>query len=169
MKKAGEILSVVFREIFDEKELRQAQGYSKLFSSWIWLTKKYGIAAAADHSRIRELDRNILLVEADHPGWIQILQTKEHKILDDLRLQFPDLDINGISFRLSREPRGGNQDDGLEEADSGDAAAPLPEEAPQEEKKSGYESIKDESLQKSLKSLEKSIAARNNARNRRKK
>jgi hypothetical protein len=164
VKKAGDILSA----FFDEKMMQQAQGYSKLFSSWIWLTKKYGIAAAADHSRIRELERNILQVEADHPGWIQILQTKEHKLLEDLQVQFPDLDLRGISFRLSREPPLGgekNPDGGpetavFEAADPG----PLPEEAPEEEKKSGYDNIKNEKLRESLKSLEKHIAARNSRR-----
>ena len=162
MKKAGDLLSV----FFDEKMQQRAQGYSKLFSSWIRLTKKYGIAAAADHSRIRELDRKILLVEADHPGWIQILQTREHKLLEDIQSQFPDLDINAISFRLSRGPLQGEekkQDPGPEEMESEDsAAAPLPEEAQRE--KSGYERIKDKKLRESLKSLEKNIAARNRGR-----
>jgi hypothetical protein len=159
VKKAGDLLSV----FFDEKTKQRAQGYSKLFSSWVRLTKKYGIAAAADHSRIRELEQNVLLVEADHPGWIQILQTKSHKLLADLQVQFPDLALTGISFRLSREPLQGEEkkrDDGPEEAEFEEAAAaPLPEEAPRE--KSGYERIKDEKLRETLKSLGKNIAARN--------
>jgi hypothetical protein len=44
------------------------------------------------------------LVEADHPGWIQILQTRQKDLLDTLRRRFPDQHITGISFRLSREP-----------------------------------------------------------------
>jgi predicted nucleic acid-binding Zn ribbon protein len=161
MRKVGELLSA----FFDEKMMAQAQGYSKLFLSWARLTKKYGIAAAADHSRIRELDRNVLIVEADHPGWIQILQTKEHKLLEELRSQFPDLDINGISFRLSRAPfpEAEGERDGPEEAGVS-GAEPLPEDTPGEEKKPGYEGIKDERLKESLKSLEKSIAARNRGR-----
>jgi predicted nucleic acid-binding Zn ribbon protein len=162
MRKAGDLLSL----IIDEKMMAQARGYSTLFLSWARLTKKYGIAAAADHSRIRELDRNVLLVEADHPGWIQILQTKEHKLLAELQAQFPDLAINGISFRLSREPfpgEGKKPDHPAAEVPEA-AAAPLPEAAPAIERKPGYEGIKDEKLRESLKSLEKSIAARNRRR-----
>jgi hypothetical protein len=44
------------------------------------------------------------LVEADHPGWIQILQTKQKPLLEAVRRGFPELAINGISFRLSRNP-----------------------------------------------------------------
>ncbi|MDR1099265.1 MAG: DciA family protein [Treponema sp.] len=161
MKKAGELLSV----IIDENILHQAQGYSRLVYSWARITQKHGISAAADHSRIRDLKRNILLVEADHPGWIQILQTTGHKLLEDLQCQFPDLAITGISFRLSREPL---PQDAPEAEDAEDAApdisaVPPPEDAPGVEDKSGggYEGIADEKLRESLKSLEKTIAARN--------
>jgi hypothetical protein len=157
MKKAGDLLSA----IIDEKMMGRAQGYSQLFYSWERLTAKHGIAAAADHSRIRELARNILLVEADHPGWIQILQTKEHKLLADLQGRFPGLGIGGISFRLSREPLSPGA--APEEAPAVDAA---PEEGEirsptdRERKKAAYEKIKDTELRESLKSLERSINAR---------
>ncbi|GHU73562.1 hypothetical protein FACS189450_13570 [Spirochaetia bacterium] len=100
MKRAGELLSA----FFDEGLIKKAQGYSNLFSAWQKITAKCGIPAAADHSRIRELERCVLLVEADHPGWIQLLQTKQQKLLSDAQRRFPDLTITGISFMLSREP-----------------------------------------------------------------
>jgi hypothetical protein len=161
MRKVGDLLSL----IIDEKMIHKAQGYSTLFASWTRLTKKYGIAAAADHSRIRELDRNILLVEADHPGWIQILQTKEHKLLAELQGQFPDLGIAGISFRLSRAPRQPAESPG-DEPES--AVYEAPEEAPGPDpgetvyggKKAAYEKIKDQELRETLKSLERSIIER---------
>jgi len=96
MKKAGDILSA----LFDERFLKTAQGYSKFFNSWADITAKNRIAAAADHSRIKDLDRGIILIETDHPGWKQILQTKQSKLLNDFRRRFPELDISGISFML---------------------------------------------------------------------
>jgi predicted nucleic acid-binding Zn ribbon protein len=98
MKRADEVLSA----FFDERLMKKAHGYSKLFASWAELTEKNGIAAAAAHSRIRELDRGILQIEADHPGWIQILQTKESKLLNDFQRRFPEQDISGMSLMLSR-------------------------------------------------------------------
>jgi predicted nucleic acid-binding Zn ribbon protein len=96
MKRAGELLAAFFdRQTFDA-----ARDYSDLFSSWQSIA---GDTLAA-HSRIREMERSILLVEADHPGWIQILQTVEKDLLDTLRRRFPDRHITGISFRLSRDP-----------------------------------------------------------------
>jgi len=100
VKKAGDLLSA----IIDEDMLGKAREYSKLFSAWEQLTKKHGIAAAASHSKLSDIKRDVLLVEADHPGWIQILQTKEHLLLEDLQAAFPGLGINGIAFRLSKTP-----------------------------------------------------------------
>lgn len=100
MKRAGELLSF----FFDKNVLEKAQGYSNLFSCWAVITEKTGIPAAAAHSRIVELERAVLLVEADHPGWIQILQTKQSYLLNAVIRRFPDLEIRGISFRLSRDP-----------------------------------------------------------------
>ena len=98
MKTAGDILSA----LFDERFMKKARGYSKLFDSWTDITAKNGIASAADHSRIKELDRGILLIETDHPGWKQILQTKQTKLLNDFRIRFPDIDISGISLILGK-------------------------------------------------------------------
>ena len=102
MKTAGSILSALFDDQFVDK----AHKYSKLFNSWEDITAKNGIAAAAANSRIRDLEKGILLIETDHPGWKQILQTKQSQLLDDYRSRFPDLDISGISLILGRyEPQ----------------------------------------------------------------
>jgi hypothetical protein len=154
--------------------MQQAQGYSRVFYSWARTTAKHGIAAAADHSRIRELELNGVLVEADHPGWMQILQTKSHKLLADLRAQFPDMALTGISFRLSRNPAAvpaaaetaeapdsGGEGEDCSRAGDGAAAEPTaPPELPPADKKAAYEQISDEQLRKTLKSLERSVRGR---------
>jgi predicted nucleic acid-binding Zn ribbon protein len=101
MKKIGDILNA----FFDEKTLEKAKEYGKLFSpsSWETLTKKCGLAAAVSHSRIVSLEHAIVLVEADHPGWIQLLQTRQNELLNGIRELLPGMDIHGISFMLFRE------------------------------------------------------------------
>lgn len=96
MKTAGDIISA----LFDERFVKKAQGFSKFFDSWTDITEKNGIASAADHSKIKELDKGIVLIEIDHPGWKQILQTKQSKLLNDFRYRFPELEISGISLML---------------------------------------------------------------------
>jgi len=174
MKTAGDVLS----SLFDEKFVKKARGYSKLFDSWTDITAKNGIAAAADHSRIKDLDRGILLVEMDHPGWKQILQTKQSKLLNDFRIRFPELDISGISLMLCRpdqiqrgEPEQGeiqtekqteDVNEGKDEAVStaGEQLKTEQINIAEKEKPVGIEAIKDEEFRESLLKLGKSIAAR---------
>ena len=114
MRKAGEVVMDLFREQFGPDFINTARSTSGLFSSWcqvvaeVWPRsfdaeeeKAEDLPAAAVHSRIRELERGLLLVEADHPGWIQILQTKQREILSAVQRRYPELEIKGIAFRLS--------------------------------------------------------------------
>jgi hypothetical protein len=169
MKKAGELLA----SFFDEKTLDKAQGYSKLSSSWVSLVTAYKIPAAADHSRIVELERHVLLIEADHPGWIQILQTKQRELLSQFQRRFPDLAITGISFRLSRGPVAPGKvptEDTEKEDESFQGMEAIPEETLDPERSQGekkelspYESIKDDDFRETLKRLEQEILLRNRA------
>ena len=99
-KKAGDLLF----GFFDEHTVETAGRLSQFFSSWDAVTWEQRIFSAAGHSRIVELERNVILIEADHPGWIQILQTKQEGLLASFQRRFPSLAITGISFRLSRFP-----------------------------------------------------------------
>ena len=52
------------------------------------------------HSRIIDLKNNILLVETDHPGWIQTLRMYQKYILTGLKRGVPELKIASLAFRL---------------------------------------------------------------------
>jgi hypothetical protein len=122
VKKAGEIISALFKEKFGPELMETACSSAGLFSSWTSIVTEvlsyragYGavqdteqsrddIPAAASHSQIRELERGILLIEADHPGWVQILQTKQAQLLSVVQRRYPKLGIHGIAFRLCRGP-----------------------------------------------------------------
>ena len=110
MRKAGDILTALFGPDF----WKNASLNADLFSSWqeiiseVWPrsedAEQDDIPAAAVHSRVKELEHGVLLVEADHPGWVQILQTKQSELLSTVQRRYPKLGITGIAFRLSREP-----------------------------------------------------------------
>jgi hypothetical protein len=159
MKTAGDILSA----LFDERFMKKARGYSKLFDSWEDITAKNGIAAAAAHSRIKDLDRGILLVEMDHPGWKQILQTKQSKLLNDFRHRFPDLGISGISLILGRsETMEAETESTMETTIEHNLQ---PEQEAEEIAVKGYDAIEDEDFKEMLKKLEKTISAKNKSKN----
>jgi predicted nucleic acid-binding Zn ribbon protein len=102
MRKAGDILSA----LFDEGTLKKAQNYGELFSSDLWasLLESIGLAQGIPHTKIVELEKTVLQVEADHPGWIQLLQTKQKNLLEAIQRRFPELSLTGVSFCLSRFP-----------------------------------------------------------------
>jgi len=113
MKKASEIISTLFKEHFGDEFMENAKLTSGLFSSWAQLVAEVWqipfneeLPAIVSHSRIRELERGVLLIEADHPGWIQILQTKQEELLFAVQRKFPELEIRAITIKLSvqRQP-----------------------------------------------------------------
>jgi len=121
MRKAGDIVLELFRERFGEQFMEKGRSTTGLFSSWskivtevcIRMERKKAFAsetepdeipAAAVHSRIKEIEHGVLFVEADHPGWIQILQTRQTELLKEVSRRFPELGIRTIAFKLCREP-----------------------------------------------------------------
>ncbi|MDR2798399.1 MAG: DUF721 domain-containing protein [Treponema sp.] len=156
MKKAGELLSF----FFDEKTLDRAQGYSELFASWASVVKAHRIPAAADHSQIVELEGHVLLIEADHPGWIQLLQTKQRELLRSFQDRFPD--ITGISFRLNRKPGPAVQSEVREYPVAPEQGREIKETYKSQERESSlYDTFEDTELQETLKQLKQGIMARN--------
>ena len=103
MRKAGDILSDLFKKNFGQRFMETARSTSALFSSWPQIVIDEDLPDAAAHSRIRELEHGQLLVEADHPGWVQILRTKQAQLLTLVKRQYPELDVKSITFKLSRE------------------------------------------------------------------
>ena len=54
----------------------------------------------SDHSRIVDLKNGLLIVEADHPGWINLLQLHKNYILRGIKMELPALTVNNIAFKL---------------------------------------------------------------------
>ena len=170
MKRAGEVISA----LFDEGLMKKAKSYSAFFSCWQNMTEKNGIAAAADHSWVKNLERGIVWVEVDHPGWKQILQTKESKLLADFRYRFPDMDISGLSISLCKpgaRPEITDNDPAAETTPSKKRPAAEPpantaEFQPQgsAHREYGYDAIKDEAFKEILMRLERTIAEKNAVR-----
>jgi len=156
MKTAGEIFSTLFDAQFMEK----AQSYSKFFDSWKDITAKNGITAAADHSHIKDLDRGILLIEMDHPGWKQILQTKQSKLLNDFRIRFPELDISGISLILGKSEPDSEQQDNESQEIAQETETAEEQSAPVTAEIKDIETINDDDFKEMLKRIGQNIKTR---------
>jgi hypothetical protein len=173
MKRAGDIMDA----FFDEATIQKAKEYGTLFSSasWAALLENCGLSRGIPHSRIADLERAVLLIEADHPGWVQIFQTKQKELLNAARRRFPELGLGGISFRLARGPlfkTGGKPEEFDKTEIPGQASPPdfSGQSAGEAEKPADPENspvpnvdintIQDEKLRTALKRLEQSIRER---------
>jgi len=54
-----------------------------------------------EHSRIVDFKKGVLLVEADHPGWIQLLQLHKQYIINGLNKETNKIHIETMAFRLT--------------------------------------------------------------------
>lgn len=92
MKKAGDILGDYMRNFHTNIET----GYSSVFKGW----SKIAGEDMVSHSSVKDLTNGILLIEADHPGWIQLLQMRKKKILKNIHKFYPELEVINIRFIL---------------------------------------------------------------------
>ena len=145
-------VSSLLSSFFNDDKLRRGELYSDFFNSWSSLV---GSRLAA-HSKVADVEKGMLVVEAEHPGWIQLLQLRQSGILDEAAGRYPELGLKGIAFRLSG--RGGVTRMPVSEK-SADSLLPSPE---KEEKESRIqapllEDIADPALRALLKGLKDSL------------
>jgi hypothetical protein len=57
----------------------------------------------AGNTRVVDLKNGVLLVESDHPGWIQYLRMYQKFILKGLQMNSPELKITNLAFRVAGE------------------------------------------------------------------
>lgn len=55
----------------------------------------------ANNSHVVDLKNGVLLVEANHSGWIQYLKMYERFILNGLKMSVPNLTIKNLAFRVA--------------------------------------------------------------------
>jgi len=172
MRKAGDIVTALFNERYGPDFVETARSSAGLFSSWTKIAAKLwpggedrkdnDIPAAAAHSKISELEKGILVVEADHPGWIQILQTKQEEMLSMVQRRYPELKITGIAFKLSRDMFS-EQKPVIDESSENKSIPEVKENIKYKNWETARDDSKpkDEEFMEALKNLEKSMKKRN--------
>jgi len=104
MRSAAEILNSIQSGALSPAGMREARYYAEFFSAWAAVTEQAGVAEAAAHSRVANIERGKVIIEVEHPGWKQILQTKQKELLAIISRRSPGLGVTGLSFWLAREP-----------------------------------------------------------------
>ena len=94
MDKVGDIYKEFFSHLLKEKENEVS-----IFSSW----QRIAGDDIASHSRVADIRRGALIVEVDHPGWMQMLQIKSSEILQRLSAKYPNLGIRMLQGKLVKQ------------------------------------------------------------------
>ena len=97
MKKAGDLL----KEFFDNLGI-SAEKAENIYSSW----KEIAGKEIGDNSGVVNIKKGIIIVEVDHPGWIQIINLKKEQILTKINKKFPEKEIKEIKVILKNKKPG---------------------------------------------------------------
>ncbi len=95
VRKASDLLGA----LLSPEASAKADSWSRFFGFW---SRAAGENLAA-HSRPVDVRNGIVFVEATHPGWIQLLQMDQNRILETIRRSFPELGVSGIAFKLAKD------------------------------------------------------------------
>jgi hypothetical protein len=153
IRSASDILTA----FMDEELAGKAERASGLFRSW----KQVVGERLSAHSRVAELERGIVIVEADHPSWIQLLQLRQEEILGSVKRGWPELQVRGVAFRLGSGIAPGKKADTPVTAPGGEGEPAQDSMAAETEAPApGMARIKDERLKSALERLRNSAKRR---------
>lgn len=91
-KKASDVISSLFAG-FDVNGMQQSNSFVK---SW----KEIVGDQIAAHSTVIDVDRGVVVIEVDHPGWSQQILFKKKHIIYGLSRSYPDLHIKNVIMRV---------------------------------------------------------------------
>ena len=86
--------SDILKELFSVMKI--VPGEETIFEVWPELVGE----EAADHLKIQDIKGKTLLLEADHPEWVQRAQLRKKEILEKIKGRFPDKYIDNIKISL---------------------------------------------------------------------
>ena len=93
IKSASELLAT----FFDADMAARGREYSGFSRSW----RTIAGSRLGEHTKPVDIRHGILIIEAEHQGWMQLLQMEQDRLLEDIGKNYADLGIRGIAFRLS--------------------------------------------------------------------
>ena len=96
MYRAGELLKEVLARAHVDPEAPQ----TRIYQTWDQILG----ADLAGRARLRDIDRGRLLVEVDHPAWVQLIQMRQRTILRRVQRQFPVLGVKRLHLVVGAPP-----------------------------------------------------------------
>ncbi|MFW5776104.1 MAG: DUF721 domain-containing protein [Spirochaetota bacterium] len=100
MRKADELIQRFLDSVGQSEE---GSLYVGLFRSWQPIVGE----RIAAHAQPVDVRGHSLVVEADHPGWVQMVMMQRSRIIGELSRRFPQLEITGLTVRVADRPGAG--------------------------------------------------------------
>ena len=100
MRKADDLI----QRFLDSIGQSEGAVYVGLFRSWESIVGE----RISAHAQPVDLRGHNLVIQADHPGWVQMVMMSRNKIIRELNKRFPELRITGLSVRVTDRPGGGS-------------------------------------------------------------
>lgn len=91
-QRAGEILETFFRR----NNIAGGEEHVAFYRNWEEIV---GFDLAT-HTSVTDIRNNALLVEVDHPAWMQMVQLRQNQILATVQRRFPKLGVKSLNLRL---------------------------------------------------------------------
>ena len=150
MRKVDDLL----QQFLDRIGQSDGAPYVGLFRGWRQIVGD----RIADHAEPVDIRGTALIVEADHPGWVQMVMMSRTRILRQLNREFPELKITGMHIRISGQKAASSETRGATEtADHEDERADGPPEPPSKDEKEALGRIDDNDLRDSLERLRQAL------------
>ena len=94
MKRAGDVLT----ELLRRARIQLDNPHSSMARSWPAIVGE----DLASHAHLADVDRGRMLVEVDHPAWLQLLQMQERRIVREVARRYPQLGVTRMTSVLRR-------------------------------------------------------------------
>lgn len=106
----SEIMTEVLEGILSDMGRRRMEESSVIFEKWksiITSIRSFVNPNCGEsmylHSRILDIKNGIIILQVDHPGYIQLFETHKKYILKGIQMKIPQIRVENISYRLDRK------------------------------------------------------------------
>jgi len=97
MERVGDIL----KRYIDSIKYLNENNQLNIFTGWEAIVGRKFF----NHSKVVDIVNNTLIIEIDHPGWMQLFKMKEQEILNKIQKQYPETEVENIKIivKFNRE------------------------------------------------------------------
>jgi len=152
MRRIDEVLN----RFLDRIGQSEGAAYVGMFRGW----RRIVGDRIADHAEPVDIRAHALVVEADHPGWVQMIMMERRRILRQIAREFPELTITALHIRVAGDKSRKSTEIADQSAEGPESRAKdteILERPPAADDESALERIEDTELRSSLERLRRNL------------